>query len=150
SFARFRRVVDVDRLIASTSHLDWNYLREAARHGKVQILTAVGLRGAQLRLETPGPRGFVAGLRVSRLTRLNLALLHAVPWMITLHDDRYVPAAWLLRLWTTVDWRKRLRRCSRIALISKDPLAWVWKEEADERQGWLDGLSSLGKLAAYQ
>jgi len=150
AFARLRRVVDVDRLIALTPHLDWNYLRDAARHGNVQILTAVALRLAQLRLGTPLPRGFVESLGVSRLTRLNLALLHAVPWMITLHDDRYVAAERLLRLWTTVDWRKRLRRCSRMALISKDPLAWVWKEEADERQGWLDGLSSLGKLAAYQ
>jgi Uncharacterised nucleotidyltransferase len=149
-FARLRRVVDVDRLIASTPHLDWNYLRERARHGKVQILTAVALRLAQLRLRTPVPRGFVESLGVSRLTRLNLALLQAVPSSITMHDDRYVAAERLLRLWTTVDWRARLRHCSRMAFISEDPLAWVWMQEAGERRGWLDGLSSLGKLAAYQ
>ena len=152
AFARLRRVVDVDRIIASTPHLDWNYLRQAARHGEVQILTAVALRLAQLLLGTPVPRGFVESLGVSRLTRLNLALFRAVPWMITRHDDRYASAATLLRLWTTVGWRKRLQRCSMIALMREDPLAWVWhgKGDADRRRRRLGGLSSLGKLAAYQ
>jgi hypothetical protein len=118
----------------------------------VQILTAVALRLAQLLLGTPMPRGFVESLGVSRLTRLNLALFRAVPWMITQHDDRYASAATLLRLWTTVGWRKRLRLCSMIALMRDDPLAWVWqgKGEADGRKGRLRGLASLGKLAVYQ
>ena len=152
AFARLRRVVDVDRIITSTPRFDWNYLRQAARHGKVQILTAVALRLAHLLLGTPVPRGFVESLGVSRVTRLNLALLRAVPWMITLHDDRRESAATLLCLWTTVGWRKRLRRCSMIALMRDDPLAWVWrgKGEADGRKGRLRGLSSLAKLAAYQ
>jgi hypothetical protein len=152
AFGRLRRVVDIDRIIASTPHLDWNYLRQAARHGEVQILTAVALRLSQLLLGTPVPRGFVESLGVSRLTRLNLALFRAVPWMITRHDDRYVSGAELMLLWTTVSWRKRLRRCVMIALMREDPLAWVWqaKGEADGRKGRLRGLSSLGKLAAYQ
>ena len=82
------------------------------------------------------PRGFVESLGVSRLTRLNLALLRAVPWMITLHDDRRASAATLMLLWTTVGWRKRLRRCAVIALMREDPLDWVWqrKGEAGETQ----------------
>jgi hypothetical protein len=150
AFAQLRRVVDVDRLIASTPHLDWNYLRQAARYGDVQILTAVALRLAQLLLGAPVPHGFVESLDVSRLTRLNLALFRVVPWMITRQDDRYPSAATLLRFWTTVGWRKRLRRLT--ALMREDPLAWVWqgKGEADGRKSRLRGLSSLGKLAAYQ
>ena len=152
AFARLRRVVDVDRIIASTPHLDWNYLRQAARHGEVQILTAVALRLAHLLLGTPVPRGFVESLGVSRLTRLNLALFRAVPWMITMHDDRRESAATLLCLWTTVGWRKRLRRCSMIALMREDPLDWVWqgRGEPDGRKGRLRGFASLAKLAAYQ
>ena len=133
-FARLRRVVDIDRVIASTPHLDWNYLRQAARHGEVQIFTAVALRLAQLLLGTPVPRGFVESLGVSRPTRLNLALFRAVPWMITLHDDRYASAEALLRLWTTVGWRKRLRRCAMIALMREDPLAWVWQGKGRSRR----------------
>ena len=152
AFARLRRVVDVDRIIASTPHLDWNYLRQAAQHGEVQILTAVALRLAHLLLGTPVPRGFVESLGVSRLTRLNLALFRAVPWMITMHDDRRESAATLLCLWTTVGWRKRLRRCSMIALMREDPLDWVWqgRGEPDGRKGRLRGFASLAKLAAYQ
>ena len=152
AFARLRRVVDVDRIIASTPRLDWNYLRQAARHGDVQILTAVALRLAHLLLGTPVPSGFVESLGVSRLTRLNLALFRAVPWMLALDDDRRASAATLLRLWTTVGWRKRLRRCSMIALMRDDPLARVWQEEGEAggRKGRLHGLTSLAKLAAYQ
>jgi len=151
AFGRLRRVVDVDRIIASTPHLDWNYLRQAARHGDVQILTAVALRLSELLLGTPVPRGFVESLGVTRLTRLHLALLR-VPWTITRGEDRHVSAAELVLLWTTVSGRQRLRRCAIIASVREDPLAWVWqgKEGADGRKGRLHGLSSLGKLAAYQ
>src|SRR5207244_12244099 len=143
AFARLRRVVDVDRIIASTPHLDWNYLRQAARHGDVQILTAVALRLAHLLLGTPVPRGFVESLGVSRLTRLNLALFRAVPWMLALDDDRRASAATLLRLWTLVGWRTRLRRCSMRALMRDDPLARVWQGEggAEGRKGRLHGLT---------
>jgi Uncharacterised nucleotidyltransferase len=152
AFTRLRRAVDVDRIIASTPQLDWDYLRQAARHGEVHILTAVALRLAQLLLGTPVPRGFIETLGVPRLTRLHLALFRAIPWVITPHDDRYASAAKLMLLWTTVGWRKRLRRCAVIALMRKDPLAWVWQGEGegDGRSKQLRGLSSLGKLAAYQ
>ena len=144
AFGRLGRIVDVDRLIASTPHLDWDYLRQAARRGEVQIFTAVTLRLAQLLLGTPVPRGFVESLRLSRLTRLNLALFRAVPWMITLPDDRRTSAGTLMLLWTTVGWRKRLRRCALIALMREDPLDWVWqkKGEAGRGKGWLHGLSA--------
>jgi Uncharacterised nucleotidyltransferase len=152
AFGRLGRVVDVDRLIASTPHLDWDYLRQTARQGEVQIFTAVTLRLAQLLLGTPVPRGFVESLRLSRLTRLNLALFRAVPWMIALPDDRRASAGTLMLLWTTVGWRKRLRRCALMVLMREDPLDWVWKKrgEAGRGKGWLHGLSALGKMVAYQ
>ena len=132
AFGRLRRLVDLDRIVASTPELDWAYLREAAQRGGAQAFLGLSLRLAELLLNTPVPSGFIDGLRLSRLCRANLALLRPVAWVLTEPEQRHVPAAHLLLIWTTVGWRRRLRRCWFAVKPRADPLAWLWLTPADD------------------
>jgi hypothetical protein len=149
-FALLRRLVDLDRIVAATPGLDWDYVREAARQARLEGYTALALRIAQLVLLTPVPAGFIGSLGVSAVCRVNLALLRPIPWVITRHGDRYAAAAEVMLFWTTVGWRNRLRRYAAIALARKHPLAWLWGHRPPERWRRVRGLSAIGKLAAYQ
>jgi len=149
AFGRLRRLVDLDRVVASTPQLDWAYLGEAARQGGVQTFTALSLRLAQLILDTPLPVGFVEGLAPSRLSRLNLTLLRPVSWVISEPARRSAAAGEVLLFWTTVGWRNRLRRYLVVAWPEADPLAWMWERPAQNRRPprrvW-----PLVKLVGYQ
>ncbi|HYB41801.1 MAG TPA: nucleotidyltransferase family protein, partial [Candidatus Methylomirabilis sp.] len=154
AFGRLRRLVDIDRVVALAPRLDWSYLRESAGKARAQTLLALSLRLAQRLLDTPVPRGFVESLRLSRLCRLNLALLRPVSWLMTPDGQRPAVAAELLLLWTTVGWRSRLQRCLVFAWPHSDALAAAWRTEIDEvverrargpRRLWV-----LAKLVAYQ
>jgi hypothetical protein len=146
TFGRLRRLVDLDRIVASTPQLDWAYLREAAQRGGAQALLGLSLRLAELMLNTPLPSGFINDLGLSRLCRANLALLRPVAWMLTEPEQRHDPAAQLLAIWTTVGWRRRLRRCWVAVKPDADPLAWLWQRQA-HRAGLLHVLLTI---AAYQ
>jgi hypothetical protein len=147
AFGRFGRLVDLDRVVASTPQLDWSYLGTAARRGGVQTFTALSLRLAQILLNTALPVGFVEDLAPSRLSRLNLALLHPVLWVISPPAHRSAAAGQILLFWTTVGWRNRLRRYLAVAWWKTDPLAWVWMGSS----GWRPRrIWPLVKLVAYQ
>jgi hypothetical protein len=146
AFGRLRRLVDLDRIVASSPQLDWAYLREAAQKGGAQALLGLSLRLAELLLNTPLPSGFIDGLGLSRLCRANLALLRPVEWVLIEPGQRHVPPAQLLVIWTTVGWRRRLRRCWVAVKPDADPLAWLWLRPA-HRAGLLRALVTI---AAYQ
>jgi uncharacterized protein YciU (UPF0263 family) len=146
AFGRLRRLVDLDRIVASTPELDWAYLREAAQRGGAQAFLGLSLRLAELLLNTPLPSGFIDGLRLSRLCRGNLALLRPAAWVLTEPEQRREPAAHLLLIWTTVGWRRRLRRCRVAVQPHADPLAWLWLGPA-RSSGILRALITIG---AYQ
>jgi hypothetical protein len=146
AFGRLRRLVDLDRIVASTPQLDWAYLREAAQRGGAQALLGLSLRLAELLLNTPLPSGFIDGLGLSRLCQANLALLRPVEWVLIEPGQRHVPPAQLLAIWTTVGWRRRLRRCWVAVKPDADPLAWLWLRQA-HRAGLLRALVTI---AAYQ
>jgi uncharacterized protein YciU (UPF0263 family) len=148
AFGRLRRLVDLDRIVASTPELDWAYLREAAQRGGAQAFLGLSLRLAELLLNTPLPSGFIDGLRLSRLCRGNLALLRPAAWVLTEPEQRHEPAAHLLLIWTTVGWRRRLRRCRVAVQPHADPLAWLWLGQA--RSSGILILRALITIGAYQ
>jgi hypothetical protein len=152
AFGRFRRLVDLDRVVACTPGLDWAYLREAALRGGAQALLALSLRLVQLLLGTRLPTGFVESLalsRLCRLCRLNLTMLRPVRWVISEPARRHAVAAEVLLYWTTVGWRNRLRHCMVVAWPEADPLAWMWQSQRQDRR-WPRRVWPLVKVAGYQ
>ena len=149
AFGRWRRLVDLDRVVASAGDLDWAYLREASQRGDTQALVALSLRLSQLLLGTRLPTGFVESLALSRLCRLNLAMLRPVEWVISEPARRRDVGADALLFWTTVGWRERLRLCVVKAWPQADPLAWMWRGEGEDRRQ-AGRIRPLVKLTVYQ
>src|SRR2546426_927505 len=147
AFGRWRRLVDLDRVVASAGDLDWAYLRETSQRGHTQVLVALSLRLSQLLLGTRLPTGFVESLALSRLCRLNLAMLCPVEWVISEPARRRAVGADALLFWTTVGWRDRLRLYLVKAWPQADPLAWMWRGEPRRQAG---RIRPLVKLAVYQ
>jgi hypothetical protein len=131
--------------VAGAPDLDWSYVREASRRGDLQTLLAVSLRLCQVLLGTRLPDGFVEGLALPRLSRLNLAMLRPVQWALSEPARRRAAAADALLFWTTVGWGHRLRRLAAKAWPKADPMAWMWRGEDRDRVLW-----PLVKLAGYQ
>jgi len=149
AFGRLRRLVDLDRVVASTPDLDWAYLREASQRGGVQTLLGLSLRLCQLLLGTRLPDGFVESLGLPRLCRLNLMMLRPVEWMLSEPARRRAVAADLLLFWTTVGWRDRLRHCLVTAWPQADPFSWMWRGEGQDREH-PDSIWRIVKRAALQ
>lgn len=75
SFAKLRRLIDIDRVIASTSGFNWELLAREATRLQLQPVVALSLRLCELLLGTAVPSGFIRQLRISRVGRVHLAIL---------------------------------------------------------------------------
>lgn len=73
-----RLLVDIDRLVRSTSPLDWARVVDLAREWQVDGQLCHALLRAQSLLDTPVPPGALAGLRPSALERLLVERLAGV------------------------------------------------------------------------
>ncbi len=149
AFARFGRLVDLDRVVAATPSLDWAHLRAAARTAGVEVLLGLSLRLAEVLLRTPVPTGFIDSLGLPSVCRVSLALLHPVSWVVNEPAQRRMGPTELLLVWTTAGWRNRLRRAWIAVRPEADPFTRVYLSQADRRRGkTTDGPGSLRRLVA--
>ncbi len=138
---RLVRLADLDRVIARAPSFEWGRLRSAARDAGLRTALAVSLRLAQLLLRTPVPVGFIDSLRVPSPTRLHLACLRPVPFLLDQRARKRVVAGAAFRFWAT-DGTSRLRRVRNMLREPPDPLSSVWDDVPRE--------PPLLKFAAFQ
>lgn len=107
-FSQLRRLVDVDRVIASAADFDWARLRSESTRMRVQAMVALTLRLCELLLGTPVPPGFVRSLGLSAAARMHLALLDPLGLVLERRGQRRAVQD-LLLLWCLPDRATRLR-----------------------------------------
>jgi hypothetical protein len=149
AFARFGRLVDLDRVVAATTSLDWAYLQAAARTAGMEVLLGLSLRLAEVLLRTPVPTGFIDGLGLPPSCRVSLALLHPVSFVVSEPAQRHMGPAELLLVWTTAGSRNRLRRAWTAVRPEADPFMRVYLSQADDQpKETRDHPGSLRRLVA--
>lgn len=107
-FTLLRRLVDVDRVISSTSGFDWGRLASESKRMRQQGGAALTVQLAKVLLGTTVPRGFIAGLGLSAAARAHLALLDPVGLVLDQRGQRRAIHE-LLLLWCLPDLRARVR-----------------------------------------
>lgn len=112
AFGLLRRIVDVDRIVAISSDLDWPYVARAARDAGLDLVLAVTLRLAQLLLRTDVPSDLSGGTGLPILSRIHLAMMDPVAWVVSLPSERRPAASDAIRLWCARTWSGRARRAA--------------------------------------
>lgn len=152
-FGLLRRIADLDRILARSPHLDWDYVALSAKRAGLDVVLAVSLRLTELLYRATVPAAFAAGLGLPRTSRLNIALLQPVSWVISPPAHRRHAAVEMLRLWSVTPWSHRLRLLAR-TVRGSSPLSTALAGTPASRDGtWRTagaGLRRLAKLAAYQ
>jgi hypothetical protein len=151
AFGILRRIVDIDRVVASSPDLDWQYLVRAASDARLDLVLAVSLRLAQLLLRTDVPSNLSRGSRIPILPRVHLAMLDPAAWVVSLPSERRAVAFETMRLWCASTWSARARRAAET--LRGESLRMVF-DSADERQPnrWRitnGGVVRAMKLATY-
>jgi hypothetical protein len=145
--SQFRRVVDVDRVIATATHFDWEHLAVEARRMRMQAGLAVTIRLAEQLLGAAVPEGFVAGLGLPAAVRRHLDLLD--PVALVLLGDEPDAARELFHLWCMPDLSARLRTLKDMVSGERDRLMNVLLPR-ELRKSATRRMAALAKLAAYQ
>jgi hypothetical protein len=144
-FSQLRRLVDVDRVIASAPDFDWAKLRSESMRMRVQAMVALTLRLCELLLGTPVPAGFLASLGISATARMHLALLDPLGLVLERRGQRRAVQD-LLLLWCLPDRATRLRILKEMGtggpVVTLAP-EWI-------RPGPRVIAAALLKLAGYQ
>ena len=133
AFGLLRRIVDIDRIVAASPHLDWPYVARAARDAGLDLVLAVSLRLAHLLLRTDVPSDLARGTGLPVLSRIHLAMLDPVAWVISLPSERRAVASDAIRLWCAGTWGARVRSVAE-TLRGAQTLAMM-VEGAEERRG---------------
>jgi hypothetical protein len=147
-FSQLRRLVDVDRVVSSTTDFDWARLASESRQMSVQAAVALTLRLAELLLGTSVPAGYVRGLGLSPAARMHLALLDPVRLVLERRGQRRAVSE-LLLLWCLPSLRTRLRTLKEIGTGELDR-AWLAIAPGSYASGTPTRVAALVKLAAYQ
>jgi hypothetical protein len=142
-FARLGRLVDIDRIVASTPSMDWRALSAEARRGNLASALALSLRLSRRLLGTPVPAGVLDELRPGPVSRLHLAMLHSLdassPGVLRRHAARL-----LLDLWLSPSFLGRSRML--LAILSTAPMSPSLKPSPDaSERAWI-----LCKVVAAQ
>ena len=144
-FSRLARLVDIDRLVATTPDMDWEVLVVAAKKGSLTSATALSLQLASRLLGSCIPAPVIEELRPGPVSRFNLTMMRPVSSLLNqrlLHADAAIRLHefWLLR-----------GASKRISLLRKMlmPHAGVG-DSAKERLGTFRRWLRLGKLAGLQ
>ena len=152
AFGLLRRIVDVDRIVAVSPRLDWPYMIRAASDAGLDLALAVSLRLAELLLRTDVPSELSRGTGLPMLSRVHLAMLDPVAWVVSLPSERRPTAFDALRLWCASTWSTRARRMAETMRGSK-PFATVLDDaEAPHHRGRREGAAGtlrLTKLGIY-
>lgn len=130
SFARLKRLVDIDRVIAaavaSPGGMNWDYLVQQARSGEHQVATGLALRLSERLLDTPVPATVVRDLEVPPVARFHLRLLRPEAFVLTQQAFRSTVARRTLHLWLMPGWRNRVRWVRLLLRGSTNPMARVY------------------------
>lgn len=144
-FARLARLVDLDRIVASTPDLDWDVLAETARAGNLEGPSALSFRLATLLLGTAIPPSFMLSIVPAPTARVHLAMMSPVASLLEhrmhgAHARRRLFECWMLR--RPGD---RLRVLG--TMLRADIVSPAFGRSA---MGWFGRLFGLGKLIALQ
>jgi hypothetical protein len=150
AFGLLRRIVDIDRIVASSPNVDWDYLVRAARAARLDLVLGVSLRAAQLLLHTDVPARLSRGADLPALARMHLAMMDPISWMLSLPSERRAVAFEAIRLWCAGTWSARAAKAAET--LRGESLAMVFAGEKPQRGrlGIADGgLVRMTKLGAY-
>jgi hypothetical protein len=153
AFGLLRRVADLDRILDRSPQLDWEYVTRSAEKAGLDIVLAVSLRLSEVLLHTTVPATFAAGVGLPWTSRVNIALLEPVSWVISRPADRRPAAVETLRLWSAAPRSHRLRLLANTARGSNPLAAALTGTPASRESGWRTaaaGLLRLANMAAYQ
>jgi hypothetical protein len=112
AFGLLRRIVDIDRIIATSPSLDWSYVGQAARESGLELVLAVSLRLAQRLLGTDVPSELSGGTGLPMLSRIHLAMMDPMAWVVSLPSKRRPVAIEAIRFWCAGTWSARARRAA--------------------------------------
>ena len=107
-----RRIVDIDRIVAVSPRFDWTYVAQAASASGLDLVLAVSLRVAHLLLGTEVPSELSRGTGLPPLSRIHLAMLDPVAWVVSLPSERRAVACDTIRLWCARTWSARMDRAA--------------------------------------
>jgi Uncharacterised nucleotidyltransferase len=145
-FSHLRRLVDVDRVVASAVDFDWDMLRLESQRMRVQNVVALSLRLVEVLLGTAVPPGFIESLEISPSVRLHLGLFDPIGVVLEQRGHRHAVQE-LLKLWCLPDWKSRFRKLTQMATGPEPGWAMIVSEPLIGRRA---RLTALAKVAAYQ
>jgi hypothetical protein len=129
AFGMLRRIVDIDRIVASSPNLDWAYLVRAATDAGLELVLSASLRLAQVLLRTDVPSDLSRGTGLPILSRLHLAMMDPVLWVVSLPSERRDVAIEAMRLWLAKTWSDRRRRA--VEMLRGEPITVVFDGAED-------------------
>ncbi|HET9602834.1 MAG TPA: nucleotidyltransferase family protein [Gemmatimonadales bacterium] len=150
SFARLRRLVDIDRIITTSPGFDWDWLAREIRRLRLESVTALSLRLTELLLGTAIPPGYIADLRAPLLSRLHLPLLDPLGQLLNGAKAPRAAVQRLLLVWSIASGRDRLRFLRELLTGSAD---WFWRaveEGPDVAPKRIHHAIAFGKLGLFQ
>jgi hypothetical protein len=150
AFGLLRRIVDIDRIVASSPNVDWDYVARAAHNARLDVVLGVSLRAAQLLLRTDIPAELSRGSGLPTMARMHVAMMDPISWILSLPSERRAVAFEAIRLWCASTWSARAAKAA--ATVRGESLAMVFAGEP--RQHGRLGIASGGlvrasKLGAY-
>lgn len=144
-FSRLVRLVDIDRVVASTPGLDWDALVATARRGNLSSATAVSLRLANRLLGAAVPEGVIRALRPGRCARFHIAIMCPLRSLLAQRLRRADAARCLHELWLLDGMRERMLLLSQ--MLASDPAVTFPKLRPS--RSW-SRAGRIGKLFALQ
>ena len=150
AFGLLRRIVDIDRIIASSPNVDWDYVTRAARGARLDLVLGVSLRAAQLLLRTDVPASLSRGRSLPTVARIHLAMMDPAAWIVSLPSERRAVAIEAIRLWCASTWRARAARAAETVRGESQAMLFAGEKPPHNRLGIADGgLVRMAKLGAF-
>jgi hypothetical protein len=152
AFGLLRRIVDIDRIVARSTPLDWQYLERTARESGLDLVLAVSLRLAEVLFRTDVPSHLSRGAGLPVLSRLHLAMLKPAAWVVSLPSERKDSANHAFRMWCARTWSGRVQRAAETLRGAQSVAMLADDGEARHPRGWRaagSGAVRATKLALY-
>ncbi len=152
-FKRLTRLVDVDRIVAAATAMDWRYLEAEARAARLLPALALSLEVSRDMLGTPIPDDLRRRILPTAWVRFHLALLR--PGASLLRQRGVTRPTWvkLLQLWL-LSGQSRLVALARSLLgQDADPLDWLWEINVSSDAApfaAVHPVGRVGRMAVYQ
>jgi hypothetical protein len=152
AFGLLRRIVDIDRIVARSTQLDWQYVERTARESGLDLVLAVSLRLAEVLLRTDVPSHLSRGAGLPVLSRLHLAMLNPAAWVVSLPSERQDSANHAFRMWCARTWSARAQRAAETLRGAQSVAMLADDGEPRPPRGWRaagSGAVRATKLALY-